>query len=386
MAGFADWVSRGGIADAVAVDSPGAVQEAVRGSSRVQVRAGGSKSGLHAPQEGTLPEATLLDLRGLSGMLEYEPGEFVFTALAGTPLRTIEAELARHGQYLPFNPPLAAQGATLGGTVAAGLSGAGRQRYGGLRDFLIGARFVDGQGRLIRSGGKVVKNAAGFDQHKLLIGSLGSLGILVDLSFKVFPQPPAYGTLRVDLPTVADGVTLLRRLATTRFDLQALDLHAGPDSIGGSFAGGAALHIRLGGPASVLPQRLQMLAASLGAGVVDPDAEPHFWRSGDAFAWLPPGYALIKVPVTLDRIAHLDAVLAEARAVRRYSSGGNLAWIGWSGKPAALDAHLRVLGLGGLVVLGRTETPLLGVRSGTTFAQRLKGVLDPHNKFRLLEP
>lgn len=390
MAGFADWVSRGGIADAVAVDSPGAVQEAVRGSSRVQVRAGGSKSGLHAPQEGTLPEATLLDLRGLSGMLEYEPGEFVFTALAGTPLRTIEAELARHGQYLPFNPPLAAQGATLGGTVAAGLSGAGRQRYGGLRDFLIGARFVDGQGRLIRSGGKVVKNAAGFDQHKLLIGSLGSLGVLVDLSFKVFPQPPAYGTLRIDLPTVADGVALLRRLATTRFDLEALDLHASPDSFDGGFGDrfpkGAVLYIRLGGPLSVLTQRLHMLAASLGAGEIDAEAEPHFWRSGDAFAWLPPGYALVKVPVTLDRITHLDAVLAEARAVRRYSSGGNVAWVGWSGKLAALDVHLRVLGLGGLVVLGRTETPLLGVRSGTTFAQRLKTVLDPQNKFRPLEP
>ena len=108
--------------------------------------------------------------------------------------------------------------------MAAGLSGSGRQRYGGLRDFFIGARFVDGQGRLVRSGGKVVKNAAGFDQHKLLIGSLGRLGVLVEVSFKVFPKPPAYGTLRVDVADAAAGVAVLRRLATTRFDLEALDL------------------------------------------------------------------------------------------------------------------------------------------------------------------
>jgi len=356
-----------------------AVQESVRGCSTLYVRAGGSKSGLSA----ALPAAaSLLDMRPLAGMVEYEPGEFVFTALAGTPLRTIEAELARYGQYLPFTPPLSAQGATLGGTVAAGLSGAGRQRYGGLRDFLIGARFVDGLGRLIRSGGKVVKNAAGFDQHKLLIGSLGSLGILVEVSFKVFPRPPAYGTLRVDLPSVGAGVDTLRRLATTRFDLEALDLHVE----GGSERGGAAVYVRLGGPQEVLAQRLQMLCAWLGAGVVDADAEPHFWQGGDAFAWLPAGCALVKVPVTLERIPALDALLVEAGAVRRYSSGGNLAWVGWPGALEELDTHLHGLGLGGLVVLGRTLSPLLGARSGDSLARRLKTVLDPHSKFRLLGP
>ena len=203
-----------------AAESVADVQAAVTNAGRLLVRGGGSKTALSRPQ----PGAAVLELARLAGILEYNPGEFVFTALAGTPLATIEAELAQHGQYLPFNPPLAGRGATLGGTVAAGLSGAGRQRYGGLRDFFIGARFVDGQGRLVRSGGKVVKNAAGFDQHKLLIGSLGRLGVLVELSFKVFPQPPAYGTLRVDVADAAAGVAVLRRLATTRFDLEALDL------------------------------------------------------------------------------------------------------------------------------------------------------------------
>ena len=105
--------------------------------------------------------------------------------------------LAEHGQYLPFDPPLAAAGATLGGTVAAGLSGPGRYRYGGVRDFVLGVRFVDGMGNLVRGGGKVVKNAAGFDFPKLMVGSLGRLGVLAELSFKVFPQPPAFATLAV---------------------------------------------------------------------------------------------------------------------------------------------------------------------------------------------
>jgi glycolate oxidase FAD binding subunit len=364
------------IVDVIRADSAAAVQEAVRSSGRLHVRGGGSKTALSAP----LPGAGLLDLSGLNGLLEYEPGEFVFTALAGTPLRTIEAELARHGQYLPFNPPLAAEGATLGGTVAAGLSGAGRQRYGGLRDFLLGARFVDGQGRLIRSGGKVVKNAAGFDQHKLLIGSLGSLGVLVELSFKVFPQPPAYGTLRVEVASVAEGVALLRRLATTRFDLEALDLAPAER--------GAAVYVRLGGPAGVLPQRLQMLAAWLGDGEIDREAEPDFWRVGDSFGWLRRTCALVKVPVTPDKIGGLESVLVAANAGRRYSSGGNLAWIGWPGDLADLDTQLVALGLGGLVVrsaLHAPAAPLIGMRNGVSLARRLKAVLDPENKLRPLE-
>ncbi len=336
------------LVNVITASSAPAVQDAVRQSSRLLVRGGGSKSALSSP----LPGADLLDLSQLAGMLEYEPGEFVFTALAGTPLRVVASELARHGQYLPFNPPLAAQAATLGGTVAAGLSGAGRQRYGGLRDFFIGARFVDGQGRLIRSGGKVVKNAAGFDQHKLLIGSLGRLGVLVEVSFKVFPQPPAYGTLRVDVSSCAEGVALLRRLATTRFDLEALDLRM--DEVRG------AVLVRLGGAAEVLAQRLQSLAGWLGAGVVDAEAEAEYWQAGDGFAWLPSGWSLVKTPITLDRIASLDSLLAERQARRRYCSGGNLAWLGWQGDIAQLDAQLQRLELGGLVVLGRASTPLIG--------------------------
>src|SRR4051812_30690554 len=113
------------------------VQAAVANAARLLVRGGGTKSALSWPATLSRPLAgvDVLDLSHLAGILEYTPGDFVLTALGATRWATMEAEWAQHGQYLPLNPPLAARGATLGGTVAAGLSGAGRQRYGGLRDF-----------------------------------------------------------------------------------------------------------------------------------------------------------------------------------------------------------------------------------------------------------
>ena len=152
-----------------------------------------------------------MEAGGLSGVLEYEPGEYVFTALAGTPVAQVEAMLAEHGQYLPFDPLWPARGATLGGTVAANTAGPGRNRYGGVRDFLIGVRFIDGRGELVRGGGKVVKNAAGFDLPKLMVGSLGAFGLLVELSFKVFPQPEAFATLEIECGSLDAALQIVRR-------------------------------------------------------------------------------------------------------------------------------------------------------------------------------
>ena len=267
------------------------------------MRGGGTKTALSAPR----PDAVELDLRGLSGLLEYEPGEFVFTALAGTPLRAIQAALAQHGQYLPFDPPLVEAGATLGGTVAAGLSGSGRQRYGGVRDFLIGVRFVDGQGQLVRGGGKVVKNAAGFDLPKLMVGSAGRLGVLVEVSFKVFPQPPAFATLQVAPPTLTAALDLIARLTTSSFDIDALDLVFDD-------AGQPLLLIRQGGLAGVLPQRMANLRAWLGTGEPLPEsAEAEAWRAAGEFAWLPAGWSLVKTPVTLTQIPALEQALDGSR-------------------------------------------------------------------------
>ena len=151
-------------ASVVQVTSVEDVQEAIGAGACVLARGGGTK-----PALSSVADAAVLDLSALRGITEYQPSEFTFSARAGTPLAEIASALAEHGQALPFDPPLVDAGATVGGAIAAGLSGSGRYRYGGIRDFLLGVRFVDGQGRLVRGGGKVVKNAAGFDLPKLCL-------------------------------------------------------------------------------------------------------------------------------------------------------------------------------------------------------------------------
>ena len=194
------------------------VQNAVRHNAKLHPHGAGTKTALHFNQA-----IETLDMRQLTGVIEYDPQEFVLTAYAGTPVAEIEKLLAEKGQYLPFDPLLAKRGATLGGTVAANASGPGRFRYGGVRDFLIGAKFVDGNGTLLRGGGKVVKNAAGFDYPKLMVGALGRLGVLVELTFKVFPRPEQYMTLRVEKSSLADTIKTLYVLNTTPLDVEALD-------------------------------------------------------------------------------------------------------------------------------------------------------------------
>ncbi len=349
------------------------IQAAVQDNARLHVRGGGSKPALSTPPE----DAVLLDLSGLAGVLEYEPEEFTFTARAGTPVAQVQAMLAERGQYFPFDPPLAQAAATLGGVVAAGTNGPGRFRYGGVRDFLIGVRFVDGQGELVRGGGKVVKNAAGFDFPKLFVGSLGRLGILTEVTFKVFPEPSAYGSLRVTLPNLEATLDRLFRLGRSPFDLHALDFHP-------TDASGWQMWLRLGGLASTLAPRLEKLREFLEDGeiVMGPE-EPVHWQGMLDFAWQPAGTALIKAPVTPQGIPALDAALARAGAARRYSVGGNLAWIAWPGDLALLDPLLRAYGLNGLVLRGEGGSvgPWLGELPGGLFAQRVKAALDPESKF-----
>src|SRR3954453_23855872 len=128
--------------------------DAVRSTPHLLAVGAGTKPRLSAV------DAVKLSTARLCGISEYDPSEFTFTAAAGTPVREIAAALAERGQYLPFDPMLVEAGARLGVTVASGLNGPGRFRFGGVRDFILGGRFVDGAGRLMRMGGKVVKNAA----------------------------------------------------------------------------------------------------------------------------------------------------------------------------------------------------------------------------------
>ncbi len=160
------------------------LREAAESRQRVVARGSGSKLGWGNP-----PEAVdlVVDLTGLDAVLEHNPGDLVVRAQAGLPLRRLQQDLARHGQRLALDPPEPA--ATLGGIVAAAASGPRRHRYGTPRDLLLGATAVLADGTVSRSGGKVVKNVAGYDVGKLLAGSYGTLAVLAELTFRLHPLP-----------------------------------------------------------------------------------------------------------------------------------------------------------------------------------------------------
>jgi len=335
-----------------------------------QVRGGGSKPAL----SGGVPGAAMMDLSRLTGIVEYSPEEFTVTVRAGTRVAELVKILAQNGQYLPFDPPLGTHGATLGGTVAAGLSGSGRYRYGGVRDFLLGVQFIDGNGELGRGGSKVVKNAAGFDLPKLLTGSLGGLGILVELTFKVFPLPEARATVCAPCRSLADALELARRASELRIDLAAVDIL--PDQEG------YRIMVQIVGLQEALPQRLEKLAAGLGdCQVLEGETETSEWSAASEFTWVPEEWTLVKVPLTPRRIPAFEAALISLGAKRRYICAGQAAWVAFDGDARLLEALFRAQGLAGLVLFGSPGNDRLGDVSGQAFLQRIKRVMDPVSRF-----
>src|SRR5882724_10498952 len=172
-----------------------AVREAGRSKRALRLRGGGTKDFYGQALEGEVH-----DTRGYNGIVAYEPSELVITARCGTTLADIETAMSGHGQLLAFEPPHFGDGATLGGTVAAGLSGPRRQAAGALRDFVLGVKVMDGRGEVLAFGGQVMKNVAGYDVSRLMAGSLGTLGIILEVSLKALPVPIAEATLKLELP------------------------------------------------------------------------------------------------------------------------------------------------------------------------------------------
>jgi len=178
---------------------PAAFSERIRAAaarkSPLRLRGGGSKDFY-----GCEPAGELLDTRAHAGIVSYEPTELVLTARCGTPLAELEATLAGERQMLAFEPPHFGAAATLGGCVAAGLSGPRRAGAGAVRDFVLGARIIDGRGRELAFGGQVMKNVAGYDVSRLLAGSMGTLGLILEASLKVLPRPAEELTLAIEMP------------------------------------------------------------------------------------------------------------------------------------------------------------------------------------------
>ncbi|WP_313026913.1 glycolate oxidase subunit GlcE [Pseudomonas lopnurensis] len=170
------------------------VNQALAARTPLRIQGGGSKAFLGRPVEGML-----LDTRAHRGIVSYDPTELVVTARAGTPLVELEAALDEAGQMLPCEPPHFAEGATVGGAIAAGLSGPRRPWSGSVRDFVLGSRIITGQGKHLRFGGEVMKNVAGYDLSRLMAGSFGCLGVLTEVSLKVLPKPRLCSSLRLEI-------------------------------------------------------------------------------------------------------------------------------------------------------------------------------------------
>ena len=183
-----------------------ALRSAAEAGRTVRVRGSGTKADLGGADAGA--SDSVLRTRGLHGIIDHVPADLTVTVRAGTRLRDVQAALAERGQFLPLDPPH--DEATIGGVVAANSNGFGALRYGAVRDLLIGTTTALTNGTLAHAGGRVVKNVAGYDLNKLLVGSFGTLGVIVEATFRVLPLPVARGAAVSSAP---DGVTAFARAA-----------------------------------------------------------------------------------------------------------------------------------------------------------------------------
>lgn len=231
------------------------ISESANRREALQLRGGGSKDFYGGRAHGTP-----LDTARYRGIIDYEPTELVLTARCGTPLAEIETTLAEQAQMLAFEPPHFGATATLGGAVACGFAGPRRAAVGSLRDFVLGVRILDGRGRDLAFGGRVMKNVAGYDVSRLMAGALGTLGLLLDVSLKVLPRPAEERTLRYEM---AEPEAILR-LNTWA---------AKPYPISASCYDGTTLSVRLSGTHA----GVDAMARQLGGCVVADGAD--FWQS-----------------------------------------------------------------------------------------------------------
>ncbi|MEG1054515.1 MAG: glycolate oxidase subunit GlcE, partial [Janthinobacterium sp.] len=221
----------------------------------LRLRGGGTKDWY-----GQRLDGEVLDTRAYAGIIDYEPTELVITARCGTPLAEIEAALAARKQMLAFEPPHFGPGATVGGVVASALSGPRRASAGALRDFVLGAVLMDGHGERLAFGGQVMKNVAGYDVSRLLAGSLGTLGLILEVSLKVLPLPLREASLRLECAEIA-ALRMLNEWAGKPLPISASCWHDG------------VLTVRLSGAEAAVSAALR----TLGGDVLAAEDAAAFW-------------------------------------------------------------------------------------------------------------
>ncbi len=330
------------------------VTAARRDNTPLHITGGGSKAfyGRH-------PEGQSLRVSGHRGVVAYEPAELVVTARAGTPLEELESLLGERGQMLAFDPPHFSAAATLGGSIASGLSGPRRPYAGAVRDFVLGVKCLTGKGEVLSFGGQVMKNVAGYDISRLMAGALGTLGVLLEVSLKVLPRPALETTLSFDMP-VARALNMMNGWAGLPLPLSAACHNDGClfVRLSGSEPGVADAVAKLGGDAYPEGDRLwydlreHRLAYFHGS-------QP-LWRVS-----VPPAAAPLDLP-----------------GVELIDWGGAQRWI--RGDLSASQVRDRAMALGGHATLFRH-----GDRRGEVFHplappllalhRRLKQVFDPDN-------
>lgn len=236
------------------------VRQAASAGTSLRIRGGGSKDFYGQSLQGEV-----LDTRPLQGIVSYEPSELVITVRAGTPLAEVEEVLAERGQYLAFEPPHFAQNgamATVGGMVAAGLNGPARASVGAVRDYVLGAQLLNGKAELLTFGGQVMKNVAGYDVSRLLAGSLGTLGLITEVSLKVLPRAVAEATLVFELDE-ASALKQLNAWGALPLPLNASCWHQG------------ALMVRLRGAAAAIASAKK----TMGGTVMDDGQAALLWNA-----------------------------------------------------------------------------------------------------------
>ena len=213
----------------------------------IEIIGGGSKRFYGEPFE-ALP----VDVSGHSGIIDYDPAELVITLRAGCKLSDVEALLAEHRQMFGFEPPCYGTDATIGGMVASGLAGPRRAFNGGIRDFVLGVKILDGHGEINQFGGRVIKNVAGFDVSRLMVGSLGTLGVILEVSMRVIPIPETELTLAYEHGSADQHIRWINELGSQPFPISASSWVAGRSllRLSGSAQGVQQAAAQLGGDSS----------------------------------------------------------------------------------------------------------------------------------------
>ena len=329
----------------------------------LRLRGGGTKDWYGQQFDGEV-----LDTRAYAGIIDYEPTELVITARCGTPLADIEAALAARNQMLAFEPPHFGPGATVGGVVASALSGPRRASAGALRDFVLGAVLMDGHGERLAFGGQVMKNVAGYDVSRLLAGSMGTLGLILEVSLKVLPLPLREATLRLACAEIA-ALRLLNEWAGQPLPISASCWHDG------------VLSVRLSGAEAAVSAALQ----SLGGELLAPDDAAAFWLSlrEQTHAFFAGAGSLWRLSLP----PHASAVILKGRQLVEW--GGAQRWLKLDGDAdAAGGQRIRqaVAALGGHATLFRGGDKAVGVFHPLAPAvekihQRLRQAFDPAGIF-----